>query len=1048
MNEETLFHLALGSPPVKRAAFLDEVCQGDLALRRRVVRLLQAHDHPDDFLVRPALDGGSTEDGWPDTLFAPRGAALGPAARIGPYRLLHLIGEGGMGAVYLAEQEQPVQRRVALKLIKPGMDSRRVIARFEAERQALAMMLHPHIAAALDAGTTEGGRPYFVMELVEGVPITRFCDEDRLTLRQRLELFLGVCSAVQHAHQKGVIHRDIKPSNVLVARCDGRPVPKVIDFGVAKATGPELRDSPRWTELGMLVGTLEYMSPEQAHLEHPDVDTRSDVYSLGVLLYELLTGTTPLGRKRLEETTLLERLRLIREEEAPRASIRLNATEDLPAVAANRGLPPRALVHQVRGDLDRIAMKALEKDRNHRYETANGLAADLRRYLNDEPVHACPPSVRYRAGKFLRRNRRAVVTALVLLLAFGAVAGSLGWVGWDRAARLKAAQGGVDAALEEVERLHAQGEWPQAEATLRKAEIWLSASPVGAARRERARRWRRDLDLVNQLETIRLRAAMSELFFDPNAAYLEAFRSYGLDVEKEGTSELAARIRASAIKGPLVAALQNWGWSASARRLAYWGRLIEVGRRASSDPYRDRLHEALLRPDRKMLAAAARDRRVVDLPPATAVQLVRKLETVGNRDLAGAVCREIYYRRPGDPWLNLELAQLFTNAGRQERALGFWRAFLALRPHSADAHVLFANALKRMDRLAEAEIPLHQAVRLDPDSYAAHHNLGLLFLQQGRHARAEGAFRAALRARQPILCVGNYHLAIALVEQDKIPQARAAFEKACAHYPKNSDPVGLAQPCTHFASLLDRKGRPTDAVVYLRKAVEIQPGNALGHCRLAQVLQRTGRLIDARNAFRLGHQLGRQNPDLRNQSALAFRNAERLVYLEGKLPAVLRGEAQPRDQDERLGLADVCGRKRLYAPMVRLYLEAFAAPTRPEQLHEHRYNAACYAALAAGGHDGEAAGLSDRGRARFRRHALDWLRAELGSYRERLDRGPARADPTAAGVLGHWQADPDFNGVRGEEALARLPQAERRDWRRLWAEVEALRRRAAGLVKV
>src|SRR5437016_1911639 len=324
-----------------------------------------------------------------------------------------------MGVVYMAEQQQPIRRRVALKIIKPGMDSAQVIARFEAERQALALMDNPHIAKVLDAGATESGRPYFVMELVKGVAITKYCDEHHLTLRQRLALFVPVCQAVQHAHHKGIIHRDLKPSNVLIALYDGKPVPKVIDFGVAKAAGSKLTEKTLFTEFGQVVGTLEYMSPEQAELNQLDIDTRSDIYSLGVLLYELLTGTTPLERKRFQEVAFLEVLRLIREEETPRPSTRLSTTEGLPAIAANRGLEPKKLSGLMRGELDWIVMKALEKDRNRRYETASAVAADVQRYLDDEPVQACPPSASYRLRKFVRRNKGPVlgVGIIVLLLA-------------------------------------------------------------------------------------------------------------------------------------------------------------------------------------------------------------------------------------------------------------------------------------------------------------------------------------------------------------------------------------------------------------------------------------------------------------------------------------------------------------------------------------------------------------------------------------------------------------------------------------------------------
>jgi serine/threonine protein kinase len=340
-----------------------------------------------------------------------------PGTTIGPYKLLQQIGEGGMGVVFMAEQHEPFHRVVALKVIVPGMDTRQVIARFEAERQALAMMDHPNIARVLDAGTTESGRPYFVMELVKGVPITTYCDEKKLSLRERLELFMPVCHAVQHAHQKGIIHRDIKPSNVLVADYDDQPVPKIIDFGVAKATSQKLTDKTMFTAFGQVVGTMEYMSPEQTKLNQLDVDTRTDIYSLGVLLYELLTGTTPFDRKRLRSAAIDEVFRIIREEEPVRPSTSISKTNERPAVAASRRSDPVRLSRMLQGDLDWIVMKALEKDRTRRYPTANGLASDIERYLNDAPVSAGPPSASYRIHKFVRRNRALIAAGSVVVLA-------------------------------------------------------------------------------------------------------------------------------------------------------------------------------------------------------------------------------------------------------------------------------------------------------------------------------------------------------------------------------------------------------------------------------------------------------------------------------------------------------------------------------------------------------------------------------------------------------------------------------------------------------
>jgi hypothetical protein len=481
----------------------------------------------------------------------------------------------------LAQQTEPVKRTVAVKVIKAGMDSKAVLARFEAERQALALMDHPSIAKVLDASTTAGGRPFFVMELVKGVPITQFCDERQLTPRQRLELFVPVCQAIQHAHQKGIIHRDIKPSNVLVALYDDRAVPKVIDFGVAKATGQTLTDKTLLTGFGAVVGTPEYMSPEQANLNNLDIDTRSDVYSLGVLLYELLTGSTPMDRKSLGKAALLEILRIVREVEVPKPSARLSSSDTLPSVAANRGTEPAKLSKLLKGELDWLVLKALEKDRSRRYESANGLARDIQRYLADEVVEARPPSTSYRLQKFVRRHKGQVIAASFVLLALvaGFVGTSLGLL----EARRQAENARAEAAAKEMARAAEAAQREVAEAKQREATD-EKGKALAAAEQERQAKLEADAKRKEAERNLAFAKKGNDILgsvfagLDPKARYATVAELR--NALRDNLAQAVKELEGSAVGDPVeVAAMQNT-LGLSLLGLGEWGLAVAVLKKA------------------------------------------------------------------------------------------------------------------------------------------------------------------------------------------------------------------------------------------------------------------------------------------------------------------------------------------------------------------------------------------------------------------------------------------------------------------------------------
>jgi serine/threonine protein kinase/Flp pilus assembly protein TadD len=706
----------------ERGAYLDRACGGDVGLRRQVERLLAAKPTAESFLECPAVSLPAT------ALERPVGE--GPGTVIGPYKLLEQIGEGGFGVVFMAEQQVPVRRKVALKVLKPGMDTRQVVARFEAERQALALMDHPHIAKILDAGQTASGRPYFVMELVKGMPITDYCDQARLPVRARLGLFVLVCRAVQHAHQNAIIHRDLKPSNVLVTLHDGTPVVKVIDFGIAKARGRALTDKTLCTGFRQLVGTPLYMSPEQAALSGLDVDTRSDIYSLGVLLYELLTGTTPFTQERLRTAAYDEFLRIIREEEPARPSARLTTLgKAATVVSANRRCDPKRLGQLFRRELDWIVVKALEKDRNRRYDSANALALDVERYLHDEPVQACPPSALYRLGKFARRNKTGLTAAGLILLAVAVPVGGAVWVASDRAARSAAASQEVRQALDEAATLQGQGKWQEALGAVKRAQALLAGGGDDELRR-RVRELREDLKMVLRLEEVRFpdAAGGAEAGFNRAAAaarIAQAFREYGLDLEAPDAAE---RVRARPIRRQLAMALDHWVTlraSAPPRNLKspdpLRARLVEAARAGDPDEWRNQVRQALARGEVGPLRELAASPRVGELPVYTLSLLGNALDAAGASAEAVRVLRQAQQKYPEDAEINFQLAWALDHqpgaaADRDaEEVVRYYTVARALRPRDLAIHQFLGHALCKHNKLGEGVAVYRRAVELNLD---------------------------------------------------------------------------------------------------------------------------------------------------------------------------------------------------------------------------------------------------------------------------------------------------------------------------------------------
>ncbi len=867
MNEEALFAEALGKEGEARAAFLDAHCKADVALRRRLDALLRAGDHPDPFLDAPAPGCGVTAE-----------ARERPGTTIGAYKLLEQIGEGGFGIVFMAEQTQPVRRKVALKVLKPGMDTRQVVARFEAERQALALMDHANIARVFDGGETASGRPYFVMELVRGIPITDFCDQNHLSVRARLGLFIDVCQAVQHAHQKGIIHRDLKPSNILVTMHDDRAVVKVIDFGIAKATGQQLTEKTLFTNFAQMVGTPLYMSPEQAQMSGLDVDTRSDIYSLGVLLYELLTGTTPFDSERLRTAAYDEIRRIIREEEPARPSTRVSTLgRACPTASANRQSDPQRLSRLFRGELDWIVMKALEKDRGRRYDTANAFAQDVHRYLNDEPVQACPPSAWYRFRKFARHHKAALASgtliALTVLAATVGLAFSNAYLAREKARKetaLAEAEANLLLARQAVDEIYT----PVAE------QMYLvpHMQPFQRDVMLKARGFYQEFAKRNSSDpSIRLESAYAALFvleiqlalgerdgLEPGGRAVIASLQ---QLERELPSEpryLLAVGRSQAFLGSVLS-LAGRGQEAEQAQRGALARYSELAARFPEAPN----YQRWLVTAHNTLGSLQHDR------PLEAEQSIGKAIRLGE---------ELMARWPDDPLNRGELLHGYFLLGKTLVRLG-------RLPQAVDAFrkaiSMYEQAAPRLDRTGyRSSLPL------------ALHDLGLTLAAQGRTDEAEATHRRAVSLGEKLTvqfpdipayrdALASYYLALTTFlgrngrREEAVTVGRRMLElteRIAAEYgeekhPKDRSVIALLDLAGNLRDANELRGAELagrKALGLAKKLAADSPGEASYQVRLAQTYAGLGSVLQRAGKFKEGAAAYREQLAIREKLAAAL----------------------------------------------------------------------------------------------------------------------------------------------------------------------------------
>jgi tetratricopeptide (TPR) repeat protein len=1020
-----------------------------------------------------------------------------------------------MGVVYEAEQIS-LGRRVALKVLPLAATLEpRQLQRFHNEARAAASLDHPHIVHVHAVGC-ERAVHFYAMQFIDGQTLAAMISEirrgsgrpvpttdqpttahisgqpapaaetapraaastvrtprDRAWFRRVADLGIQAAEALDHAHQLGIVDRDVKPANLLV---DGRGGLWVTDFGLA-----HIHSDARLTMTGDLVGTLRDMSPEQALAKRVVVDHRTDIYSLGATLYELLTLEPAFSGS--------DRQELLRQ------------------IAFEEPRPLRRIDRAIPSELETIVLKAMEKNPADRYATAKELADDLRRWLADEPIRARRPRVVQRACKWGRRHQ-AAVTAAALLLLLVLVLGGL--VLWRELVQRATAKHSAESALDRVELLRQHERWDEALAVLTVAQGQLKGRGLEALR-QRVEQSQRDVEMLRTLEEAYLQRAASRKgrWDEPGAdrLYDQAFRSYDLDVTALAPQEAAERVRASAIGPRLMAALDDWSIIRDQLQQGSGAVLRAVADLADDDPWRRRLRGAA--GQRAALEGLANENGVLSQLPANLVLLARALKKAGSDATAARLLRGAQAGHPEDFWINFTLARSLQKMNAAA-AVRFYQAALALRPQSPIVHNNLGNALHEKGDLDEAIAELRKAIDLKPDFAMAHSNLanflddkgdldgalaasreaiglepdkaghncnyGVALVHKGNLDGAIAAFRTAVQFQEDY-AEAHCNLGMALLDRGRLDEAiteyrtairlglkaayvhtalgqalvtRGEVDEGLAEYRKATQ-VEESSAAAHYTlgrALWTYKQDVHGSIASLREAIRLKPDYAEAHCKHGGALIENGQFAEALTHRRRGHELGSKNPNWRCPSAQWVKDCERLVELDARLPRVLRGEIQPAGAGERLELAQLCERpcKSLTAAAARFYADAFAEKPRfvAEQPSEHRYNAACAAALAGCGAGQDAARLSDTSRADLRRQALDWLRIDLDAWRRLLDREPEKARPAVAEELQHWLGDPDFNGMRGPDALAKLPEGERQSWQQLWADVADTLARSQG----